>query len=71
MSNQEGTDGFDLFVKALNDASPPRPLITLSGDELVMQWPMDTLIVFERAEPDRNSELWMIENLLPQPSGAR
>ena len=30
-SQRPGTDGTDLFVKALNDASPPRPLITLSG----------------------------------------
>ena len=60
-SQRPGTDGADLFVKALNDASPPRPLITLSGDELLMQWPMDTLIVFERAEPGRNRELWMLD----------
>ena len=60
-SQRPGTDGTDLFLKALNDASPPQPLITLSGNELLMQWPMDTLIVFERAAEGSNSELWMLD----------
>jgi len=60
-SQRPGTDVTDLFVKALNDPSPPQPLITLSGNESMMQWPMDTLIVFERLEAGSNVDLWMLD----------
>ena len=47
-SRREGTDDFDLFVKTLDDDSPPRSIITLEADQFMMQWPSDTLIVFDR-----------------------
>ncbi len=61
-SNRQGTDdtdGQDLFVKDLNDDSPPRSIITLDGNQRVMQWPSDTLIVFERGENSAR-DLWMV-----------
>ena len=58
-SNRDWTDGQDLFVKDLNDASPPRSIITLDANQLLMQWPSDTLIVFERAEGGVR-DLWMV-----------
>ena len=53
-SQREGTTGLDLFVKTLDDDSPPRSVITLEGNELASQWPSDTLIAFEwgRGPPD-------------------
>ena len=58
-SVREGTDGADLFVKDLNDDSPPRSIITLDGNQNVMQWPSDTLIVLERGEGGFG-DLWMV-----------
>jgi len=54
-----GTDGVDLFVKDLNDDSPPRPIITLDANQFMMQWPSDTLIVFERGQSGVR-DLWMV-----------
>jgi len=59
-SNRGGTDGWDLFVKDLNDDSPPRPILTLEANQFMMQWPTDTLIVFERGASD-NRDLWMLD----------
>ena len=56
-SRREGTDGFDLFVKTLDDDAPARSIITLAGDQIPTQWPSDTLIVFESGTP---SDLWML-----------
>ncbi len=58
-SNRQGTDGQDLFVKDLNDNSPPRSIITLDGNQRVMQWPSDTLVVFERGQFG-SRDLWMV-----------
>ena len=58
-SQREGTDGFDLFVKRLDDDTPAELLITLPGDQLPMQWPSDTLIVFEWGPPP--TDLWMLD----------
>ena len=58
-SQREGTDGFDLFVKRLDDDTPDELLITLPGDQLPMQWPSDTLIVFEWGPPP--TDLWMLD----------
>jgi serine/threonine-protein kinase len=55
-----GTDGTDLFVKDLRDDSPPRSILRLDGNQLVTQWPADTLIVFERGEGAVRS-LWMVD----------
>ena len=57
-SQGEGTDGYDLFVKTLDDDEPARAIITLAGDQLPTQWPSDTLIVFESGPPP--SDLWML-----------
>ena len=66
-SARAGTSGRDLFVKTLDDDSPPRSIITLAGREYPTQWPSDTLIVFEqRAGP---SDLWMLD--LSDPDNAR
>ena len=46
-SAREGTDGGDLFVKTLDDDAPERSLITLPYNQIPIQWPSDTLIVFE------------------------
>ena len=59
-SMRAGTDINDRFVKDLNDDSPPRPIITLDGNQLVVQWPSDTLIVFERGQGLNNRDLWML-----------
>ena len=67
-SAREGTDGRDLFVKDLNDDSPPRSIITLDANQDVMQWPSDTLIVFERVLGG-NGDLWMVN--LSDPDSAR
>ena len=66
-SLREGTDGRYLFVKDLNDDSPPRSIITLDANQNVMQWPSDTLIVFERGA--RGGDLWMVN--LSDPDSAR
>ena len=58
-STRQGTDGLDLFVKDLNDNSPPRSIITLEANQWVVQWPSDTLIVFERGQVGV-SDLWMV-----------
>ena len=56
------TDGRDLFVKDLNDDTPPRLLITLPGREIPTQWPSDTLIVFEQSpSPGAAADLWMLD----------
>ena len=58
-SEREGTDGFDLFVKRLDDDTPAELLITLPGAQLPTQWPSDTLIVFEWGPPP--TDLWMLD----------
>ena len=52
-------DGTDLFVKDLNDDSPPRSIITLDAAQFTMQWPSNTMIVFERGFAG-NRDLWMV-----------
>ena len=53
------TQGWDLFVKSLDDDTPARSLATLAGDEIVVQWPSENLIVWEqRPNP---SDLWMVD----------
>ena len=58
-SQRDGTDGVDLFVKDLNDDSPPRSIITLEVNQFMIQWPSDTLIVFESGQGG-NRDLWMV-----------
>ena len=46
-SERDGTDGFDLFVKTLDDDAPARSLIALPGAQIPSHWARDNLIVFE------------------------
>ena len=59
-STREGTDGQDLFVKDLNDDSPPRSIIALPANQWPTQWPSDTLIVFERGEGGVR-DIWTVD----------
>ena len=67
-SNRGGTIGLDLFVKNLDDDSPPRSIITLRANQWPDQWPSDSLIVFERGEGGVR-DLWMVN--LSDPDSAR
>ena len=58
-SNRDGTVGRDLFVKNLDDDSPPRSIITLDGSQTPSQWPSDTVVVFQSVEGG-NSDLWLL-----------
>jgi hypothetical protein len=50
----------DLFVKNLNDDSPPVSLGALEGNEYVTQWPSDSLLVIERSRGTQR-ELWTLD----------
>ena len=67
-SFRDGTVGLDLFVKNLDDDSPPRSIITLRANQWPDQWPSDSLIVFERGEGGVR-DLWMVN--LSDPDSAR
>ena len=67
-SQREGTNGFDLFVKNLDDDSPPRSIIRLDANQFLTQWPSDTLIVFERGRAGVR-DLWMVD--LSDPDSAK
>ena len=67
-SVRDGTLGIDLFVKNLDDDSPPKSIVALDGSELVSQWPSDTLIMFERVEGGPRN-LWRAN--LSDPDSAR
>ena len=58
-SVREGTTRSDLFVKNLDDDSPPRSIITLDANQWPSQWPSDSLIVFERGAGGVR-DLWMV-----------
>ena len=68
-SGREGTDGYDLFVKTLDDDVPARSIITLERNQEVTQWPSDTLLVFESGGAPGNRDLWMLN--LSNPDSAR
>ena len=67
-SIREGTLRGDLFVKSLDDDAPPRSIITLPVNQNPIQWPSDTLIVFERSNQG-SADLWMLD--LSDPDSAR
>jgi Tol biopolymer transport system component len=58
-SNRDGTDGFDLFVKNVDDDFPPQMIVTLSGPQFPTQWPSDDVVLFENGLSP--SALWMID----------
>ena len=57
-SRRDGTAGTDLFVKTVNDDSPPQMIVTLPGFQFPTQWPSDDLVIFESGGP---SDLWMVD----------
>ena len=62
MSIREGTDGYDLFVKTLDDDEPARSIISLPIHQVPVQWLSDTLIVFEQGtSPEAPADLWMLD----------
>ena len=62
MSNQEGTDGYDLFVKPLDDDEPATLMITQPSNQAPVQWASDTLIVFVQANSAQApGDLWMLD----------
>ena len=65
-SLREGTTGQNLFVKNLDDNSPPRS-INIDGNQFMTQWPSDTLIMFEQGAAVR--DLRMVN--LSDPDNAR
>ncbi|MEQ1856469.1 MAG: protein kinase [Longimicrobiales bacterium] len=69
-SVRDRTEGADLFVKDLTDDSPPTSILTLEADQLVMQWPADTLIVFEQGASG-NADLWTLDLSDPASPEAR
>ena len=58
-SQRDGTDVTDLFVKTVNDDSPPQMIVTLPGRQRPTQWPSDNLVVFENGTG--TSDLWMVD----------
>ena len=57
-SIREGTDASDLFVKTVNDDSPPQMLVTLPGAQYPTQWPSEDVVVCRSGAP---SDLWMVD----------
>jgi Tol biopolymer transport system component len=55
-SQRDGTAAEDLFVKTVNDDSPPQMIVTLPGIQLPTQWPSDDLVIFESG-----GDLWMVD----------
>ena len=66
-SLREGTDGYDLFVKRLDDDTPAELQITFPRGQFPTQWPSDTLIVFNMGPPP--FDLWMLD--LSDPNSPR
>ena len=58
-SVREGTDEEDLFVKRLDDGKPAELLISLPRRQRPMQWPSESLIVFNVGSPPL--DLWMLD----------
>ena len=52
------TEATDLFVKNVNDNSPPEILLTLPGSQVPSHWPSDDRLVFENGSPP---DLWMLD----------
>jgi len=51
-SARDGSEGVDLFVKDVNEDSPPEHLLRLSGYQAPLDWPSDDEIVFLTGGPD-------------------
>jgi Tol biopolymer transport system component len=64
--------GLDLFVKELEDDSPPRLIASRDRHQVPMQWPTDTLIAFlDGSTSDGPWDLWTLDLSDPQSPEAR
>jgi Tol biopolymer transport system component len=64
--------GVDLFVKELEDDSPPRLIASLDRDQVPMQWPTDTLIAFlDGSGTNGPFDLWTLDLSDPDAPEAR
>jgi Tol biopolymer transport system component len=64
--------GLDLFVKELEDDSPPTLIASLDRHQVPMQWPTDTLIAFlDGSTSDGPWDLWTLDLSDPQSPEAR
>ena len=59
-----GADNRDLFVKNVNDDSPPEAILTLPGGQTPTHWPSDNVLIFENGNPE---DLWIVD---PTSNGA-
>jgi dipeptidyl aminopeptidase/acylaminoacyl peptidase len=57
-SARDGTDGMDLFVKAVDDDAPPELILSRPGVQLALHWPAEDMLVFEDGSP---SDLWIVD----------
>ena len=60
-SAREGSRGWDLFVKDLASDSPPRLAFAADGGQIVTDWPLDTLLLFEHAVDPGARDLWTLD----------
>ena len=51
-------EGYNLFVKSVEDDSPPRAILTLPGTEIPTHWPSDDVLIFENGDP---VDLWIVD----------
>ena len=58
-SLREGTDGFDIFVKSVDDDTPDEMMLQLEKNQYTRQWLADDLIMFENG--DGNGDLWWVD----------
>ena len=59
-SQRDGTAGLDLFVKTVNDDSPPQMIVTLPSAQIPTQWPSDDVVIFESGGGEAY-DLWMVD----------
>jgi hypothetical protein len=69
-SARADTDLLDLFVKDLNSDTPPRLLMGGEGNQVPMDWPSDTLIVFTNGTEGAR-DLWILDLSDPEAPEAR
>jgi Tol biopolymer transport system component len=61
-SRRPGTAGFDLFVKDVDNDTPPRSILRLDDEQFASQWPIDSLIVFETGSLGQTPNgLWTLD----------
>jgi serine/threonine-protein kinase len=60
-SQREGTDGRDLFIKSVNDDSPPEFLLGGPGRQTPRQWFPDDLLLYQTGQSAGQNDLWLID----------